>query len=175
MVAVELVTVDALEHNALPVDLHQSVAQAELTEANAYAHDLLQRPRRVAHTNQKMIEERILCAPQVHTEGLSRNRMRLCGDARLILPYTVPILVAEQDLDVLLCRIAKREVHIELSVRVSVPFHRHCTDSDILDVVLRLRVERDITVDPREPPEILILQPARARIAEHHRCQLIFA
>ena len=175
MVAVELVTVDALEHNALPIDLHHSVAQAELTEANAYAYDLLQRPRRVAHTNQKMIEERILCAPQVHTEGLPRNRMRLCGDAHLILPYTVPLLITEQDLDLLLCRIAEREVHIELSVRTSVPFHRHCTDSDILDVVLRFRVERDITVDPREPPEVLILQPARARVAEHHRRQLIFA
>ena len=175
MVAVELVTVDALEHNALPVDLHQSVAQAELTEANAYAHDLLQAARRVAHANQKMIEHRTLCAPQEHSEGISRKRMRLCGDARLILPYTVPILVAEQDLDVLLCRITEREVHIKLSVRVSVPFHRHCTDSDILDVVLRLCIERDITVDPREPPEVLILQPARARVAEHHRRQLIFA
>ena len=148
MVAVELVTVDALEHNALPVDLHQSVAQAERTEANAYAHDLLQAARRVAHTNQKMIEHRTLCVPQEHTEGLPRKRMRLCRDARLILPYTVPILVAEQDLDVLLCRIVEREVHIELSIRVSVPFHRHRTDSDILDVVLRLRVERDISIDP---------------------------
>ena len=175
MVAVELVTVDALEHNALPVDLHQSVAQAELTEANAYAYDLLQAARRVAHTNQKMIEHRTLCAPQEHSEVIPRKRMRLCGDARLILPYTVPILVAEQDLDVLLCRIAEREVHIKLSVRVSVPFHRHRTDSDILDVVLRLCIKRDITVDPREPPEVLILQPARARIAEHHRCQLVFA
>ena len=175
MVAVELVTVDTLEHNALPVDLHHSVAQAELTEANAYAHDLLQRPRRVAHTNQKMIEERTLCAPPEHTEGLPRKRMRLCGDARLILPYTVPIIVAEQDLDVLLCRIVEREVHIKLSIRVSVPFHRHRTDSDILDVVLWLRVERDIAVDPREPPEVLILQPARACVAEHHRRQLVFA
>ena len=175
MVAVELVTVDALEHNALPVDLHQSVAQAELTEANAYAYDLLQRPRRVAHANQKMIEHRTLCAPQEHSEGIPRKRMRLCGDARLILPYTVPILIAEQDLDLLLCRITEREVRIELSVRVSVPFHRHCMDSDILDVVLRLRVKRDIAVEPREPPEILILQPARARIAKHHRRQLIFA
>ena len=175
MVAVELVTVDTLEHNALPVDLHQSVAQAERTEANAYAHNLLQAARRVAHANQKMIEHRTLCAPQEHSEGIPRKRMRLCGDTRLILPYTVPILVAEQDLDLLLCRIAEREVHIELCVRVSVPFHRHRTDSDILDVVLRLRVERDITVDPREPPEVLILQPARARVAEHHRRQLVFA
>ena len=41
VIAVKLVTVDPLEHNALAIDLHQTVPHAELTETDTYAHDLL--------------------------------------------------------------------------------------------------------------------------------------
>ena len=53
--------------------------------------------------------------------------------------------------------------------------NRICTDFDVLDVHGGLGIDKDIAIDPREPPEILILKPARARIAEHHRRQLILA
>ena len=175
MIAVELVAVHPFEHNALSVDLHQSVPDAELTESDTYAHNLMQNIRRITHTNQNMIEPRALRAPQEHTGSLARKRMRLCGDDRLISPYTVPVLITEQDLDVLLGRIAKRKMHIKLPIRISIPFKRHGTNSNILDVVLRLGIEQNIAIDPREPPKILILKPARARIAEHHRRQLILA
>ena len=169
MVAVELVAVHSLEHNALAIDLHQTVPEAELTEADTYAYHLLQRTRRITHAEQNMIEPRNLCAPQEHTGSLARKRMRLCGDVRLISPYTVPVLITEQDLDVLLGCIAKRKVHIKLPIRISIPFKRHRTNSNILDVVPRLCVEQNIPIDPRESPEILILKPACTRIAEHHR------
>ena len=73
----------------------------------------------------------------------------------------------------LFCRIAECEVHIKLSVRIAIPLKRHGTNGNILDVMLRFRVEKDVALDARKAPEVLILKPARARIAEDHRCQLV--
>ena len=39
--------------------------------------------------------------------------------------------------------------------------------------MLRFRVEQDVAINSREAPEVLILEPARARIAEYHRRQLV--
>ena len=173
MIGVKLVTVDSLEHDALAVDLHDSISDAELTETDAHAHDLLQNPRRITHADHKMVEPWVLRAPKKHAGSLHRAHMGLCRDDRLFPLYAISFRIAEQNLDMLFCRIAECEVHIKLSVRIAIPLKRHGTNGNILDVMLRFRVEQDVAIDSREPPEVLIFEPARARITEDHRRQLV--
>ena len=101
MVRVKLVTIDSLEHDALAVDLHDSVPDAELTETDAHAHDLLQNTRRIPHADHKMVEPWMLRAPKKHAGSLHRARMGRCRDDRLFPLYTISFRIAEQDLDML--------------------------------------------------------------------------
>ena len=65
-VAVELMTVHTLEHDALAVELHESVLEAELAEPDLLRHYLQHAARRIAHCEQRAVEVRLLRAPEPH-------------------------------------------------------------------------------------------------------------
>ena len=120
-----------------------------------------------------MVEIRLLRTPQTNPRNVRRKLVRRPHKMLIDLQYLCAIRIVEIEHNSLFSRITERETNGELTVRIVM--NRDCTDFDILDVVLRLCVEQNIPIDPREPPKILILKPACTRIAEDHRRQLVLA
>ena len=71
-VAVKLVAVHTLEHDALAVELHEPAREAELAKADCLRHDLLHIACRVAHREERAVEMRQLRTPELHTRERER-------------------------------------------------------------------------------------------------------
>ena len=66
VVAIELVTIDALKDNALAVNLHDVIAELKFPEANIYRHDFAEVARAVFNAQNHSIKIGLLGTPKLY-------------------------------------------------------------------------------------------------------------
>jgi hypothetical protein len=133
-VGIELVAVDAVQLDAVPVDQQQPVLDHNPAEADLQQHPLA--PAR----HDRLVQPRDLGAPRV--DALDPHRFT----ARDVDP-----------------QLRHRHPHVVRSKRVhaQAPRARHVVvvrvHEQILDASRRPQLQRDVAEDPRQPPHVLVL------------------
>ena len=103
-VAVELVAVDALEDDALAIDLHDAAVHPELAETNVLRDDLDELARRVAYREERAVEIRMLGIPELRARDGKRKRGRFARRRVLCLCNDFARRVIERERDLLCFR-----------------------------------------------------------------------
>ena len=183
----EFMTVYALEHNALPVQLHQAVRNLKAAEAHLYGNHLLEPSLPVAHLQHQLVQIRLLRTPQQrlfhrqHQPGLFlQGSAQLCrrpgvrylsliSPKSLVKPVNSAFL-KQFHLYLSLCRGRQLQHQRRLIQRiVQQRLHLH-----ISDMYNGYGIEIHIPENTGKTEEILILAPAAGAPFEHLCCQLVF-
>ena len=172
-IAIELMTVHALEDDALAVDLHQAIFHFEFAEADVLRDDLDERARRIADFEQCAIEIRMLGAPELRVLDLERERRLVAVRRRFRIGNGLAVCVVERQRNLLACGLRKR--HIDREFAVFVVMLRHGMDEEVAHMRLRLRDELHLAEQAGKTPEVLILDPTRGREAHDGHGELVLA
>ena len=164
-----VVPVDALEHHAPAVELHDAVADLEAAEAHALAHELAGRAVRKARGQLQRVQVRVLGAPQAR-----RLHRQAQGN------FVPPLLRAEHG------RLPVHQPHVEHGVLrrvepdverehgVAVRVVEQRPDAQVADVRLGCGIEHDVPEQAGEAHEVLILDPAAGAPAIDAAGELVF-
>ena len=172
-IAIELMTVHALEDDALAVDLHQAIFHFEFAEADVLRDDLDERARRIADFEQCAIEIRMLGAPELRVLESERECRRVAVRRRFRISNGLAVRVVERQRDLLFCSLGKR--HIDRQLAIFVVMLRHGMDEEVAHMRLRLRDELHLAEQAGKTPEVLILDPTRGREAHDGHGELVLA
>ena len=176
MVTAELMTVHTIEHDALAVNLHQTVLHLKCTESEALCNNLSNPLAGIIYTKLQQIEVRVLRTPQLRFLHLNRYRERLHQHFiylnlealhRLTNLHSLitgkyirtdfRLLSFENFLRLLT---ADGKLQIQLKLKILIFFVRFCLDEQVFHVNLRSGHKLYLTENTGQTPEVLIFQPA---------------
>ena len=159
----ELVTVDAVEHDAHAVEREHAVLDSEAADADALRDHLGQGPLGIPHLDDQLVQVRVLRAPQtrildVQHQGAvpAGGQLAEFGDARRGRSFA-------------------RELHVQLDVGGCQIVGHHGPHAQVLGVHGGAAVQHDVAEDAGEAEEVLILQPRSGAVGEDLRCEAVLA
>ena len=100
-IAVKLMAVHTLEHNALAIDFHQAIFEFELTEAHIIGNDLLQIVRVIINSQKEFIQMRMLGTPKFRAFHRQDKFILPSGPADILLSNKLTFRRKQADLDFL--------------------------------------------------------------------------
>ena len=171
-IAVKFMTIGALEHNPLAIQLHNIAIQLELTEAYLLRNQLLHLACGILYHQQHSVEVWLLCTPQLDT-------LQFCFIGAFLALYQLGVIQHQLP-------VAVKELYPQFLCLRGIPFHlqgklarliclgRYSMNKHILYMNLRNGVQINSPEQTAEPPEVLILQPAATGKAEYLHRQLVF-
>ena len=170
--AVELVTVDATEQDALAVDVHDAVLHLEGAEAHVHGNSFHDLAVLVQHMDVQLVQVGFLGAPGSHIgEGVGEGNGVSGG---LGLGQDGVALGILQDGGNGAAQLAG-QLHLDLQLAVLVSLVQGASDQQVFHMGGGHGVQVDVTEDAGETPEVLVFDPAgAAALVDFHR-QLVAA
>ena len=155
---IELVAVGALEYDALAINRHDAVLDAEAAESDLLDGDLGDVAGMVDDRDLELVEDRILRAPRADAVQRSGGDGGIGVSAVRGLPddVTIGILQRRRDRGRVGC-VAHGERRVQrgaAGLRIPIGFDLH-----VLDMHMRLRGQLDRAEQSVQTPEVLVLEP----------------
>ena len=167
-----VVTVHALEDDALPVEAHHAVHNFKAAEAHLLADELGFLPVLTQKRQLEIVQVRRFGAPE---PGRGHGQGEGDRGRGVLLGHDDGVLVLEREGEAAAKAVPGRELHGDLERRVGIAVVQQRLHPDILHVHIGRRVEEHITEQAGKAHEILILEPAAGAPAHHLTAELVFA